>query len=70
MDVLDANYDFTVNIDISEMLGSEKIVYFNINGEKCAAKLDAQKQFDKQITLKFNTEDFLFFDSETKERIY
>lgn len=70
MDILNANFDFTVPVDISEMLGSEKIVYFNINDAKCSAKLDAQKQFDKEITLKFNTEDFLFFDSETQKRIY
>lgn len=70
MDVLSSNYEFGVDIDISEMLGSEKIVYFNVNGAKCAAKLDAQKQFCKEITLKFNTNDFLFFEKESGKRIY
>lgn len=70
MDVLNSNYEFGVDIDISEMLGSEKIVYFNVNGAKCAAKLDAQKQFCKEITLKFNTNDFLFFEKESGKRIY
>ena len=69
MDVINSNYEFEVPVDISEMLGSEKIVYFNINGEKCAAKIDTQKPFDKDITLHFNTNDFLFFDSETNLRI-
>ena len=69
MDVINSNYEFKVPVDISEMLGSEKIVYFNINGEKCAAKVDTQKPFDKDITLHFNTNDFLFFDSETNLRI-
>lgn len=69
MDIENSNYNLTVPVDISEMLGSEKIVYFEINGAKCSAKVDAQKHFDKEITLKFNTNDFLFFDSHTKERI-
>ena len=70
MDVLNSNYEFSVEVDISEMLGSEKIVYFSVNGAKCAAKLDAQKQFCKEITLKFNTNDFLFFEKESGKRIY
>lgn len=69
MDVINANYNFTVPVDISEMLGSEKIVYFNVNGAKCSAKVDTQKHFDKEITLQFNTNDFLFFDVETGKRI-
>lgn len=69
MDSLNPNYDITVKVDISEMLGSERIVYFNINEAKCSAKVDAQKQFDEEITLKINTDDFLFFDVETKKRI-
>ncbi len=58
-----------VAVEISEMLGSEKIVYFNINNTKCCAKVDAQKQFDKEIALNINTDDFLFFDKETKLRL-
>lgn len=69
-DVINSNYRFTVPVEIAEMLGSEKIVYFNINGSKCCAKVDAQKQFEKEITLNFNTNDFLFFDTETKNRIF
>ncbi len=69
MDVQNSNYEINVSVDISEMLGSEKIVYFNINNAKCSAKIDAQKQFDNTINLKINTADFLFFDIDTKERI-
>lgn len=68
-DVINSNYSFSVPVEISEMLGSEKIVYFNVNGSKCCAKVDTQKQFKKEITLNFNTNDFLFFDVETKNRI-
>lgn len=65
-----ANVELNVSVDISEMLGSEKIVYFTINDAKCSAKVDAQKQFDKNITLKFNSSDFLFFDKESNVRIH
>lgn len=68
-DVSDYNLEFCAQVDISEMLGSEKIVYFDVNGSKCSAKLDAQKQFDKTVCLHINTDDFLFFDKETKERL-
>ena len=70
MDVYDSNYEFSAIVDISEMLGSEKIVYFSVNGAKCSAKLDAQKHFCKEVSLKFNTNDFLFFDKESQKRIY
>ena len=63
------NIELNINVDIAEMLGSEKIIYFNINNKKCAAKIDAQKIVETTTTLKINTNDFLFFDAETKERI-
>lgn len=69
MDSLSSNYEIKVKVDIFEMLGSEKIVYFSINDAKCSAKVDAQKQFEDTINLRINTNDFLFFDKETKERI-
>ncbi|MBS4761090.1 MAG: sn-glycerol-3-phosphate ABC transporter ATP-binding protein UgpC [Clostridium sp.] len=69
MDSLTPNFDLTVSVDISEMLGSEKIVYFNINNAKCSAKIDAQKQFGSEIILKINSNDFLFFDTQTNQRI-
>jgi multiple sugar transport system ATP-binding protein len=68
-DSLTPNIELSVTVDISEMLGSEKIAYFSINGAKCSAKLDAQRHFDKDLTLKINTNDFLFFDVETNTRI-
>ena len=69
MDVINSNFEFTTDVDISEMLGSEKIVYFSINNAKCCAKVDTQKDFNKNITLHFNTEDFLFFDEGNGKRI-
>ena len=69
MDVLGHNCEFCADVEISEMLGSEKIVYFSINGAKCSAKLDSQKQFGKTVDLHFNTNDFLFFDKKTGLRL-
>lgn len=69
MDTQSSNIEITVNVDIAEMLGSEKIVYFNINDTKCAAKVDAKKTFTKDINLKLNQNDFLFFDAQTQKRI-
>ena len=69
MESMSPNYEFTAGVDISEMLGSEKIVYFNINNVKCSAKIDAQKEFGKEITLNFNTNDFIFFDAETLNKL-
>lgn len=68
-DVSEGNIEFSATVEISEMLGSEKIVYFSVNDSKCSAKLDAQKQFDKTVSLNINTCDFLFFDKETGKRL-
>ena len=65
----DYNLELEVNVDISEMLGSEKIVYFSVNGAKCSAKFDAQKKFSNTATLHINTNEFLFFDKDTQKRL-
>lgn len=69
MDSTNGNVNFDVKVDISEMLGSEKIVYFTVNGSKCAAKVDAQKLFFDNIVLNFSVDDFLFFDKDSGCRI-
>lgn len=59
----------TVNIDITELLGSEKIAYFNIGNKKCSAKLPADFQLGKTLELSINPDDLYFFDKETGKRI-
>lgn len=59
----------TVNVDISEMLGSEKIAYFNIGENKCSAKLEPDFKIDKTIELSFKSSDLYKFDINTGERI-
>ena len=56
---------FTVKVDISEMLGSEKIAYFNIAEAKCSAKLPPDYEIKEEIELAVSPENMLFFDKET-----
>ena len=54
---------FTVDVEISEMLGSEKIAYFNIGESKCSAKLPPDMEIGAQITLALDPKNILFFNS-------
>jgi multiple sugar transport system ATP-binding protein len=60
----------SVNVDMSEMLGSEKIAYFYIGDKKCSAKLPPTYNVDKTIVLNIDIADIFIFDSSTGERIY
>lgn len=61
---------FNVDIEITELLGSEKIAYFNIGGKKCSAKLPADFNIDKSLELSINPKDLYFFDKNSGKRIY
>jgi len=56
------DFKFTVDIDMTELLGSEKIAYFYINGQKCTAKLPADYPVGKTLELSINKKDLYFFD--------
>ncbi|MBP3924922.1 sn-glycerol-3-phosphate ABC transporter ATP-binding protein UgpC [bacterium] len=58
----------TVDIDMTELLGSEKIAYFNIGDKKCSAKLDADFQIGKTLDLSINKNDVYLFDKQTGDR--
>lgn len=60
----------TVNIEISELLGSEKIAYFNIGDQKCSAKLPADYDIGKTLELSINPDDLYFFNKNNGKRIY
>lgn len=59
----------TVDVEISEMLGSEKIAYFYIQGEKCSAKLSPDFEIGEKIDLALSVDNMLFFDKKTGKNI-
>ncbi|MCM1265648.1 MAG: sn-glycerol-3-phosphate ABC transporter ATP-binding protein UgpC [Candidatus Gastranaerophilales bacterium] len=60
---------FNVAVEISEMLGSEKIAYCNIQDKKCSAKLAPDYNIGESIELAVSTDSMLFFDRETGKNI-
>lgn len=60
---------FSAQVDMQELLGSEKIVYFNVGESKCSAKLPPDSEIAKTINLSVKKEDLYFFDAETGKRI-
>lgn len=59
----------TADVDMTELLGSEKIVYFNIGQNRCSAKLPADFSIDKTINISIKRQDIYLFDRETGKRI-
>lgn len=59
----------TVPVDMTELLGSEKIAYFSIGESKCSAKLPADFKLDKTLDLSIRRDDIYLFNKETGKRI-
>lgn len=59
-----------VNVDMTEMLGSEKIVYFYLGKTKCSVKLPPDFAVDEDLILKIDSNNLFFFDINSGERIY
>lgn len=57
----------SVPVEIVELTGSERIVYFGLNGSKCSAKIPLDYKFDKDITLNISANNLYFFNKETGE---
>lgn len=66
----DGDIKLSVNVDITEMLGSEIIVYFNIGDKKCSAKLPSDTNVGKTLDICINSHDLYKFNKQTGERIY
>lgn len=66
----DGEIKLAVKVDMSEMLGSEKIVYFYIGDTKCCVKLPPNFGVDENLILKIDKNNLLFFNKETGSRIY
>jgi len=65
----DGDIKLTVEVDISEMLGSERIAYFNISEKRCSAVLSSDFNIGKTLNLSINSSDLYKFDKQTGERI-
>ena len=59
-----------VKVDMSEMLGSEKIAYFYIGKSKCSVKLPPNFTVDEDLILNIDSENMYFFEKRTGERLY
>lgn len=62
-------FKLRVNVEMTELLGSEQIAYFNIGESKCSAKLPADFKQEKTLDLTINRQDIFLFDKETGKRI-
>ena len=70
MNVTDGDIKRVVDVEISEMLGSETIVYFNIGDSKCSAKLESDLKPSKTFEISIKYSDMYKFDKITGNRIY
>lgn len=59
--MINGSTPISVPVDITEMTGGEKIVYFYMNGSKCTARVPLDYEFDTNITVKPDIKDMYFF---------
>ncbi len=59
----------TVPIDIVEMTGGERIVYFNLNNNKCSARIPLDYFINDSITLRLSEENMYFIDKNSENII-
>lgn len=62
----DGDIKLTVNVEISEMLGSEKIAYFDIGNRKCCAKLPPEYDIGKTLDISIKSSELYKFDKNGK----
>lgn len=65
----DGEIKLGAKVDMSEMLGSEKIAYFFVGGTRCSVKLPPTFVVDENIILKINKKHIFLFDKETGKRL-
>lgn len=65
----DGEIKLSVNVDISEMLGNERIAYFNIGDKKCSAVLSSEQNIGKTLEISIKKEDLYKFDKISGKRI-
>lgn len=67
--MINGNVEIDADVDIVEMTGGEKNVYFTLNGSKSVAKIPLSYSFNDKIRLGINAEDLYFFDIESGRNI-
>ena len=67
----DCDYHFKMTITVSEMLGKEFYLHFDVNNKDLIAKAESKEVFHQkqEVALCFNKEDLYFFDPLTTNRI-
>lgn len=65
----DGEIKLALKVDMLEMLGSEKIVYFYLGSTKCSVKLPPNFSVDEDLILKIDKQNLYFFDTESGARI-
>jgi len=65
----DGNIKLTVKVDVVELLGSEKIVWFYIGNNKCSAKLSSDIEIGENLELSINPNYIYKFDINSGNRI-
>lgn len=70
MNAPEGEIKLAAKVDMTEMLGSEKIVYFYIGNTKCSVKLAPNFAVDDDIVLKIDTKSLFLFDKQTGKRVY
>ena len=59
----------SIKIDIVEMTGGDRNVYFELNSSKCVAKIPLEYSYNENIELKLSVDDMYFFDPNTGENL-
>ena len=63
------NIKYNAKVEMTELLGSEKIVWFEIGNCKCCAKFPADYKIENCIEISIKEEDICFFDKKSGNRI-
>lgn len=61
----DGDIKLKAEIELTEMLGGEKIIYFNIGEHKCRAIIPSDLKLENEIELSINSKDLLKFNPQT-----
>jgi multiple sugar transport system ATP-binding protein len=69
--ILDKNGYIQSQVELVEMLGSEKLVHFKFNESKCIAKLPSDNQIEQgdNVSFSLNLDKVVLFNKDTTENL-